>query len=76
MDSGALATVTERAVIVLLDPLSVTSGIGNTKHFASPGKTSPKKDVPHFPFSFGKRGILCMSSSHRILRWILMRILD
>ena len=54
MDSGALATVTERAVIVLLGLLSVTSGIGNTKHFANPGLTCPRKKMFHiFHFSNG-----------------------
>ena len=53
MDSGALATVTERAVIVLLGLLSVTSRIGNTRHFANPGKTSPKEDEDTFFFSNG-----------------------
>ena len=57
MDPGALATmlatVTERAVIVLLGLLSVTSGIGNTKHFANPGKTSPQRRSFTFSHSYG-----------------------
>ena len=53
MDSGALATVTERAVIVLLGLLSVTSGIGNTQHFANPGKTSQRRCFTFSSFSNG-----------------------